>query len=1091
MRRCMKYTSRQVNVMDKQPIKLKRTTPVKHMGKEGLLIGEDGEKIHDDSWMHPEVFNEEWEKSTNRNIKTHTSKDTLDKALGLYIDLKKAGKLNTSKLVRKPVQVKGKNGKTFTRMQWVDPRTGQPASAPHSRHEEPVGSSQGEGKTQKDHIDEHVKKLSTDQKYKMLEDHGIKWAHNDHPQILHKNKIMALKEHLYKNPHLVGAEHLSKDKEQSHSGTTTDVNEWVTSFVKTDRVKLYELMKRFGITDGDPAVLDPNNKANPIKHMHNMVKFKAYIQDNPHLMEDPDHQPSGINKKPQPTSKVKTTAEKGNNSIDGILKGMPADQLYDLMKKHQISDSDPRLTKGDPAAPIKHMHNMVKLKKLIELNPHILNLGEDLTQDKHDEERKEGMDDKQKHVQEVKDLLGKMDRDAKMKIADQYNDHPTMKARTTSSTDHIDKMHKIAALRKIFEEHPAEFHKHRAGISDEADNKELMGMVIGNKNMGKILRHFLGFKGVGDITNADPGVEWTYKTGFVRREMGDSGRPILSIVDTGMDGDKWDEHIIDLAEVRKFLSGGGAGEEPDTPKVHPLLDKTSRAILDALDKDFDQYDDVLKDKLQDHFRAVFPSHDDSDGAAGFGLAMGIHEDTMASLFDKFGVAVDSYGKVGMDSEAFRQLAFGHMVSPVKSKNINDYVYRYKNGSVNTWAMHESAKKWTQAERDEARMDFIKSNTKVEDSISMEKDDIESHENRMDTLHDMMHKTLSYVPFDIMGDMMARGLKMRFSSTYDGKAHIGNHFTHADFAIDFDKAYYHSADHAGDSALHYVPTQSLDPTSGRRYGHYSFGDVVAHEFAHAMDNYFSGMKTSGGGTYLRWNDEEYGAAHVPKKYSNAVTDSYKESILKHNPNKELGWAAAGTKDGGYWYHKDNLISTYEGRIYDRNYYTVGIQAMKIRKEPTAPGKPPKAFDKAFDTSGSGMVEHWSENVSRYTMAREAFKDWKDSGRLDEWVDTVGREPTFDEWVDHHADQAHRNGYRTEQHPDMEDLNQYGLQGYRRALGGSAFDSTRREGYALAYKALRDNHPHLHSAIKTILDRPDYKGGKVSKSIDLVINLEGLE
>lgn len=40
--------------------------------------------------------------------------------MDLYIDLKK-GTLNTSKLVRKPVQVRGKNGKIFTRMQWVDP----------------------------------------------------------------------------------------------------------------------------------------------------------------------------------------------------------------------------------------------------------------------------------------------------------------------------------------------------------------------------------------------------------------------------------------------------------------------------------------------------------------------------------------------------------------------------------------------------------------------------------------------------------------------------------------------------------------------------------------------------------------------------------------------------------------------------------------------------------------------------------------------------------------------------------------------------------------------------------------------------------
>lgn len=43
----------------------------------------------------------------------------------LYIDLVKAN-LNTAKLVKRMVQVKGHNGKNFQRMQWVDPSTDQP-----------------------------------------------------------------------------------------------------------------------------------------------------------------------------------------------------------------------------------------------------------------------------------------------------------------------------------------------------------------------------------------------------------------------------------------------------------------------------------------------------------------------------------------------------------------------------------------------------------------------------------------------------------------------------------------------------------------------------------------------------------------------------------------------------------------------------------------------------------------------------------------------------------------------------------------------------------------------------------------------------
>jgi GNAT superfamily N-acetyltransferase len=48
----------------------------------------------------------------------------------LYIDLEKA-MLNRGKLVRRAVQVHGRNGKMFTRMQWIDPTSGQPVMETH------------------------------------------------------------------------------------------------------------------------------------------------------------------------------------------------------------------------------------------------------------------------------------------------------------------------------------------------------------------------------------------------------------------------------------------------------------------------------------------------------------------------------------------------------------------------------------------------------------------------------------------------------------------------------------------------------------------------------------------------------------------------------------------------------------------------------------------------------------------------------------------------------------------------------------------------------------------------------------------------
>jgi len=56
--------------------------------------------------------------------------------LSLVLDLSKAHMLHKDKLVKRAVQVKGKNGKQFTRMQWVDPKTGQPASKGHKVEED-------------------------------------------------------------------------------------------------------------------------------------------------------------------------------------------------------------------------------------------------------------------------------------------------------------------------------------------------------------------------------------------------------------------------------------------------------------------------------------------------------------------------------------------------------------------------------------------------------------------------------------------------------------------------------------------------------------------------------------------------------------------------------------------------------------------------------------------------------------------------------------------------------------------------------------------------------------------------------------------
>jgi hypothetical protein len=273
-------------------------------------------------------------------------------------------------------------------------------------------------------------------------------------------------------------------------------------------------------------------------------------------MDDPDHQPNASSK-PKPTSGSPTRAEKAGGSIDGVLKTLSRKELYSMMKQHGIAEVDPlEADPSDKVAPIKHMHNMVKLKKLVETNPHILNMDENFSTHAHEAERKEGMDEQQSRVQSVKDFMDSMSSDLKHSIADKYSDHPIMQNRIKSEHAHVDKMHKISALRKIFESHPDIMEKHKK----DADHESLMNLTIGNKNMGKVLRNFLKFKGVGDVKNVEPGVEWSYETGFVRREQDEKGNPILSVVDTGKDGEEWNEHSISLSDVKDFLQGSKKGE---------------------------------------------------------------------------------------------------------------------------------------------------------------------------------------------------------------------------------------------------------------------------------------------------------------------------------------------------------------------------------------------------------------------------------------------------------------------------------------------------------------------------------------------------
>ncbi|AYP68572.1 hypothetical protein EalM132_00060 [Exiguobacterium phage vB_EalM-132] len=110
--------------------------------------------------------------------------------------------LNRGKLVKRAVQVKGKNGRTFSRMQWVDPSTGQPA-VEHRHAEDPVN--------------EHHAKHTPDDKRKTLvnlytqdRDVAHNFAHHTGMRNHDNMHLDSFIEHAMKHYDKIPAEHISR-----------------------------------------------------------------------------------------------------------------------------------------------------------------------------------------------------------------------------------------------------------------------------------------------------------------------------------------------------------------------------------------------------------------------------------------------------------------------------------------------------------------------------------------------------------------------------------------------------------------------------------------------------------------------------------------------------------------------------------------------------------------------------------------------------------------------------------------------------------------------------------------------------------------
>ena len=124
--------------------------------------------------------------------------------------------LHKEKLIKKPVQVHGKDGKIFTRMQWVDPKTGKPVEHDHVVDSAPPKNTGNKGKqtimvSDPEHFDNHIKKkYSKEHLIDQARKQGIAWDEKEHPAMNWMRAAMAIKNHI-KSGNIFHVEHNEKD----------------------------------------------------------------------------------------------------------------------------------------------------------------------------------------------------------------------------------------------------------------------------------------------------------------------------------------------------------------------------------------------------------------------------------------------------------------------------------------------------------------------------------------------------------------------------------------------------------------------------------------------------------------------------------------------------------------------------------------------------------------------------------------------------------------------------------------------------------------------------------------------------------------
>lgn len=996
------------------------------------------------------------------------------------------------------VQVKGKNGKIFSRMQWVDPNDESANIRLHSHEDVPE-------KTQKEHIDEHVKNMSREDKYAHLSKHGVTWTRNDKSDAIdHKNAVMALKDHLYKNPHLAGAEHLPTERDATDTEVINHAIKKFTDKYKNHPELLHKMMHHLGVADtpDDPRIADKSGGA--IKHMRRMVQLKALLKSKPehmdHMMSHPEYgEPFGdadrkghtelavkkvepkpepkpepqpeptpepkVEPEPKPEPKLVINTDASKPNLATALKKVSRENLYSLMKELGIAEGDPKIEDPSASSNILHMRYMMKLKSAIEGNPDILSKlglspdsialsGTAPSPSTKTETPTQTVEKPKKEEHEVDEVFSRMSKEDKEEWIEKMRNHALIGKRVNSGLGTPQNyIHALHAVKELFKKHPDVW----ADNKEQAENDALVGSTkISNEDMTIVLRQLVGLKEGLNKERATSGFRkqqsWEFSTASTAEILkNDDGKAVLSIIDAGFSGDEFNEIEVPLQEVLNFLkerkekkgtaSPTKEAKGKDTPitETLPLHKRGAGEMWKAIVNDSSVITPEVAKALGKDIYAMWSRTGFTRDYKTLAVQGGrnLPSSAVEKVLQSLGIPLRNEGSsiMEVDDENFKRAVYSHLIQKSKDGDARDLVINNRVHSNDTWVLHESAKHWNDEERTSARHDFIKPSI----SIKGANEHILKDKGKLNKLTEFLHRSTSYIPFDMMTDLMAKGF---VSINFDDGV-VGSHYDAEKKAVYLHNKYLHASldpDARMEDFHHEWEEKAV--VNGKEISYklatHQFADTTAHEFAHAIDHFMSG-----GFGYLNWSGNANARKYVESLNlnPNMVKDSYLSAVRSSNPN--FTYVLAKNGKTVYPMHLDTFINSYEGRVYEM---------------PVSGKQGEKYEDPSKGKVGMIGLEHWSEGVSRVVNAVRAHK---------EHVAKTGSDMSLDEWAEnmYHDRELYRR--RASMASKTGDLS--------KEHGANKLRANGEEGektFGKAYHVMKHTNPELLDSIHKMFFRGDF-------------------